>query len=59
MFGLRLLLLFLGAVLVTSLLGYAMSKDRRWLDVFNFTMKIGVALGVLLGLIFLLARFMI
>lgn len=59
MFGLRLLLLFIGAALVTSLLGYALSKDRRWLDVFNFTIKTGIAVGVVLGLVFLLARFMI
>lgn len=59
MFGLRLLLLFLGATLAICLLGYAVSKDRRWLDVVNFTLKTSITLGVVLGLIMLLARFMI
>lgn len=57
MFGLRLLLLFLGATLTVCLLGYAVSRDRRWLDVVNFTLKASIALAVVMGLIFLLARY--
>lgn len=59
MLGLRLLLLILGATLVICLLGYSLSKDRRWLDIFNFTLKASLALAVILGLIFLLARFVL
>lgn len=59
MIGLRLLLLVLGATLVVCLLGYSLSKDKRWLDVFNFTLKASLALAVIFGLIFLLARFVL
>lgn len=57
MLGLRLLLLILGATLVICLLGYSLSKDRRWLHIFNITLKASLALAIILGLIFLLARF--
>lgn len=59
MLGLRLLLLFLGATLVVCLLGYNLSKDQRWLDVMRFTLKASLALAVIMGMIFLLARFLV
>lgn len=59
MLGLRLLLLILGATLVICLLGYSLSRDRRWLDLLNFTLKASLALAVILGLTFLLARFVL
>lgn len=59
MLGLRLLLLILGATLVICLLGYSLSRDRRWLDIFGFTLKASLALAVVFGLIFLLARYVL
>jgi len=56
MFAIRLFLLTIGIILIISLLGYALSKDRRWLNLVNLSVKTGFALIAILLLILLLER---
>ena len=56
MLGVRLLLVLVGAFLVISLLGYAISRDPRWLRFAGLGLKGGLALILLIMLVFLVER---
>lgn len=56
MLGIRLLLILVAVFLVLSVLGYAINRDPRWLRVAGLGLKGGLALVVLLMLIYLLER---
>jgi hypothetical protein len=56
MLALRLILIFIGVLLVVSLLGHALNKDPRWLRFAGLSLKGGVALITLLLLIYLIER---
>lgn len=56
MLALRLFLAVIGILLVVSLLGYAINRDPRWLRFAGLSLKGGVALLVLLMLIYLTER---
>lgn len=56
MLALRLILLLIGALIVLSLLGYALNKDPRWLRFAGMSMKSGLALVVVLMLAYLVER---
>jgi hypothetical protein len=56
MLALRLILIFIGALVVLSLLGYALNKDPRWLRFAGMSMKSGLALVVVLMLVYLVER---
>jgi hypothetical protein len=56
MLGARLLLILVGIVLVISLLGYAINRDPRWLRFAGLGLKGGLALVLLLMLIYLAER---
>lgn len=59
MLAFRLLLILLGALIVLSLLGYALNKDPRWLRFAGLSMKSGIALVVLLMLVYLVERLLL
>lgn len=59
MLAFRLLLILLGALIVLSLLGYALNKDPRWLRFAGLSMKSGMALVVLLMLVYLVERLLL
>lgn len=59
MLALRIILVFIGALLVLSLLGYSLNRDPRWLRFAGRSLKIAVALIILLMLVFLLERLVI
>ncbi len=59
MLAIRLFLGLIGVVLVTSLLGYAVNRDPRWLRFAGLTLKGGIALMILLMLVFLLERLLL
>lgn len=59
MLALRLILVFIGALMVLSLLGYSLNKDPRWLRFAGRSLKAGVALVVLLMLVFVVERLVI
>ena len=59
MLALRLFLALIGILLVISLLGYAISKDPRWLRFAGLGLKAGLALVLLLMLVFLIERLLI
>lgn len=59
MLALRLVLIFIGALMVLSLLGYSLNRDPRWLRFAGKSLKVGVALVVLLMLAFILERLLI
>ena len=59
MLALRLLLIFIGALMVLSLLGYSLNRDPRWLKFAGRSLKVGVALVVLLILVFFLERLVV
>lgn len=59
MLALRLVLIFIGALMVLSLLGYSLNRDPRWLRFAGKSLKVGVALVVLLMLLFVLERLII
>jgi hypothetical protein len=59
MLGIRLLLGLVGILVVLSLLGYAVSRDPRWLRVLGLSLKGGVALVAVLMLLYLLERLLI
>jgi uncharacterized membrane protein len=56
MLALRLFLGLLGVILVLALLGYAVSRDRRWFRFATLIIKVGVALAMLMMLFLLLER---
>jgi hypothetical protein len=56
MFAIRIFLGLIGIVLVLSLLGYAINRDRRWLNFAGLAIKVGVALALVLFIALLLER---
>ncbi len=56
MLALRLFLALIGILLVISLLGYAINRDPRWLRLAGLGFKGGVALVLLLMLIYVTER---
>jgi hypothetical protein len=58
MLALRVLLFVCAAVVVFALLGYAISRDARWLRVAGYAFKGGVAIAALIGLLLVLGRFL-
>ena len=59
MLAIRLFLGLVGILLVLSLLGYAINRDPRWLRFAGLTLKGGIALIILLMLVFLLERLLL
>jgi hypothetical protein len=57
MLALRVLLILCGVLIVFGLLGYAMSRDRRWLRLTGYVVKSGLALAALLLLSILVRRY--
>ena len=56
MLGVRLLLVLVGIFLVISLLGYAISHDPRWLRFAGLGLKGGLALILLIMLVYVVER---
>ena len=56
MLGVRLLLILVGAFMVITLLGYAINRDPRWLRFAGLGLKGGIALIVLIMLVYLAER---
>lgn len=56
MLAIRIFLLVIGAVVIVSWLGYALSCDPRWLRFAGLGLKAGLALVALLLLALLLER---
>lgn len=56
MLGIRILLILIGAFLIISLLGYAISRDQRWLRFAGLGLKGGLALILLIMLVYLVER---
>lgn len=56
MLGIRLLLILIGGFLIISLLGYAISRDPRWLRFAGLGLKGGLALILLIMLVYLVER---
>jgi hypothetical protein len=56
MLALRLFLILIGVLIVLSLLGYALNKDPRWLRFAGMGMKSGLALVMVLMLVYLVER---
>jgi hypothetical protein len=56
MLAIRLFLVIIGGVLILSLLGYAITRDARWLRFAGLGLKAGLALVALLLLALLLER---
>jgi hypothetical protein len=59
MLSIRLFLGLIGAILVVSMLGYALNRDPRWLRLAGLILKGGVALIALLILVLLLERLLL
>lgn len=59
MLALRIILIFIGALVVLSLLGYSLNRDSRWLRFAGRSLKMGLALVALLMLVFVLERLLI
>jgi hypothetical protein len=59
MLALRLILILIGALIVISLLGYALNRDPRWLRFAGLSLKSGLALVGLLMLVYLVERLVI
>ena len=59
MLALRVILIFIGALIVLSLLGYSLNRDTRWLEFAGRSLKVGVALVVVLMMVFVLERLLI
>jgi hypothetical protein len=55
----RLILIVIGALIVLSLLGYALNRDPRWLRFAGLGLKSGLALVALLMLIYLVERLLL
>lgn len=58
MLALRVLIFVCATIVIFALLGYALSRDARWLEVAGYAFKGGVAIAALLGLSMLLRRFL-
>lgn len=58
MLALRVLVFVCAAAVVFALLGYALSRDPRWLEMAGYAFKGGVAVATLLGLGVVLRRFL-
>lgn len=58
MLALRVLVFVCAAAVVFALLGYALSRDPRWLEMAGYAFKGGVAIAALLGLGVVLRRFL-
>ena len=56
MLFIRLFLIVVGVLMVVSLLGYTLNRDPRWLRFAGLSLKGGVALIVLLMLVYLAER---
>lgn len=56
MLGIRLLLILIGGFLIVSLLGYAISRDPRWLRFAGLGLKGGLALILLIMLVYMVER---
>ena len=56
MLALRLLLSLVGALMVLSLLGYALNRDPRWLRFAGLSLKAGLSLVALLMRAYLVER---
>lgn len=59
MLALRILVGAALVALVITLLGYALSRDRRWLTYAAVALKMGIAIALLLFLLRLLTRFLV
>jgi hypothetical protein len=59
MLFIRVFLILIGILMVVSLLGYALNRDPRWLRFAGLSLKGGVALIVLLMLLYLGERLLI
>jgi len=59
MLAIRLFLGLIGVILVVSLLGYVVNRDPRWLRFAGLTFKGGIALLIVLMLVFLLERLLL
>jgi hypothetical protein len=59
MLAVRILFVLAGIMIVLSLLGYAVTRDRRWLRFAGLSMKVGLALVAVLMLVYLLERLLI
>lgn len=59
MLALRLILILIGALIVISLLGYALNRDPRWMRFAGLSLKSGLALVGLLMLVYLVERLVI
>jgi len=59
MLAIRIFLIIIGGVLIFSLLGYALTRDSRWLKFAGIGLKAGFALVALLLLVLLLERLVI
>jgi hypothetical protein len=59
MLAIRIFLIIIGAVMIISLLGYAISRDSRWLRFAGLSLKAGLALIGLLLLVLLIERLLL
>ncbi len=59
MLAIRIFLIIIAGVLVFSLLGYGLTRDRRWLRFAGLGLKAGLALIALLLLALLLERLLL
>lgn len=59
MLALRIILIFIGVLIVLSLLGYSLNRDPRWLSFAGRSLKFGIALVALLMLGFVTERVLI
>lgn len=58
MLALRVLVFVCATAVVFALLGYALNRDPRWLEVAGYAFKGGMAIAALLGLAMVLRRFL-
>ena len=56
MLAIRLLVGLVGILIVLSMLGYAVSRDRRWLRFAGLSLKGGLALVAIMMLVFIVER---
>jgi len=59
MLAIRIFLVIIGVVMILSLLGYAISRDSRWLRFAGLSLKAGLALIGLLLLVLLVERLLL
>lgn len=58
MLALRVLVFICAAAVVFALLGYALNRDPRWLEMADYAFKGGVAIAALIALAMVLRRFL-